>query len=150
MKRIRWVAIAVAALFATPALAGPTFALDEKSFDGMVDKGGILFIDWMAPWCAACKAFGPVYEKVAGRHPDVAFARVDTDQEQSLSHDLRIESIPTLMVVRDGVVVATRIGLVTEPELEALVTRARALDMDKIRAEQAREKAKATDVKDPS
>lgn len=167
MRWTHWMAIAGVGLCASPALAerdgtredpasttpraaarpesaaSATIDLDEATFDRTIDKGGIVFIDWWAPWCAACRAFGPVYERVAARHPDVTFARVDTDQERSLSSDLRIESIPTLMVIRDGVIVATRIGTLTEAELEALVKRVRALDMDTIRAEIAREKAAA-------
>jgi thioredoxin len=127
-----------------------TIVLDETTFDRTIDKGGIVFIDWWSPWCAACRAFGPVYERVAARHPDVTFARIDTDQERALSSDLRIESIPTLMAIREGVIVATRIGTLSEAEVEALVQRVHALDMDTIRAEIAREKAAAAGRREAS
>jgi len=110
-----------------------TQALTGEDFKSAVEKGGILFIDWWAEWCGPCKAFAPVYEKVAEENPDITFAKVDTDKEQQLAAAFGIRSIPTLMIFRDGVPLFAQPGALPESDLEELVRKVRALDMDEVR-----------------
>jgi thioredoxin 1 len=110
-----------------------TQALTGEDFKNAVEKGGILFIDWWADWCGPCKAFAPVYEKVADANPDITFAKVDTDKEQQLAAAFGIRSIPTLMIFRDGVPLFAQPGALPQSDLEELVRKVRALDMDEVR-----------------
>ncbi len=105
---------------------------------------GIVLIDWWAPWCGPCRAFGPIYEQVAAKHPDITFAKVNTEEEQELAAAFGIRSIPTLMVLRDKVLLFAEPGALPEAALEDLVRQVRALDMEAVHREAARdEEAKA-------
>src|SRR5919201_2850630 len=110
-----------------------TVALTTEEFKPTVEKGGILFIDWWADWCGPCRAFAPVYEKVSEANPDVTFAKIDTDQEQQLATAFGIRSIPTLMIFRDGVPLFAHPGALSQSDLEELLQKVRALDMDEVR-----------------
>ncbi len=119
-----------------------TVAITKDTFKQTVEKDGIVLIDWWAPWCGPCRAFAPTYEKVAKKHPDVTFAKVNTEEEQELAGSFDIRSIPTLMILRDRVLVFAQPGALPEAALEHLITQVRALDMDKVRAEIAEHEKK--------
>lgn len=108
--------------------------LDAASFDETVRKGGIVFVDWWAPWCGPCRAFGPVFERVAARHADATFGKVNTEVQQELAAAAGIQSIPTLMVFRDGILLYAQPGALPESALEQLVATVRGLDMEEVRA----------------
>ena len=108
-------------------------ALTTEEFKDTVEKGGIVFIDWWAEWCGPCRAFAPVYDKVSEENPDVTFAKIDTDKEQQLAQAFGIRSIPTLMIFRDGVPLFAQPGALSREDLEELVRKVRALDMDEVR-----------------
>ena len=113
----------------------PTVDVSESNYKEVVEKDGLVLVDWWAPWCGPCRVFGPTYEKVAGRHPDVTFAKVNTEEEQALAASFQIMSIPTLMILRDKILLFSQPGALPEAALEELIQKARDLDMDKVRAE---------------
>jgi len=117
----------------------PVVLLGMKDFQQAIEKGGIVFIDWWAPWCGPCRSFAPTYEKVAEANPDVTFAKINTDEEQELAGALQIRSIPTLMIFRDKVLLFSQAGALPQSVLEDLVKKVRALDMEPVRAEKARQ-----------
>ncbi len=120
-----------------------TVEITQGNFKELVERQGIVLIDWWAPWCGPCRVFGPTFEKVAAKHPDVTFGKVNTEEQQELAGAFDIRSIPTLMILRDGVLLFSQPGALPEAALEDLVKQVRALDMEKVRAEiAAQEKAR--------
>jgi len=121
-----------------------TVEITQENFKQTVEKEGIVLLDWWAEWCGPCKAFGPTFEKVAAKHPDITFGKVDTEAQQELAGSFEIRSIPTLMILRDKVLLFSQAGALPEAALEDLIKQVRALDMEKVRAEIAEQEKKAT------
>jgi len=116
-----------------------TVALTAENFNQYVEKDGVLVIDWLAPWCAPCRAFGPVYDKASETHADVTFGKVNTEEQPELAGTFQIQAIPTLMVFRDQVLVFARPGAIPAAALDEIISQVRALDMDDVRKKIAEE-----------
>lgn len=110
-----------------------TVDITTAEFEKTVTENDIVLVDFWAEWCGPCKAFGPVFEKVSGKNPEITFAKVDTDAEQQLGAMLQIQSIPTLMAFREGIAVFRHSGAIPEQALDDLVEQIKGLDMDEVR-----------------
>jgi len=110
-----------------------TIELNKDNFGEAVSKPGTVLVDFWAAWCGPCRQFAPVFEDAAENNPDLTFGKVDTEAEVELAQAFGISSIPTLMVVRDGVVVYAQPGALPGPALAELIGKVRDLDMDEVR-----------------
>jgi thioredoxin 1 len=116
----------------TTTMETATVQVTEANFKATVESG-IVLLDFWAAWCGPCRMFAPVFEEAAARHPDVVFGKVDTEAEQGLAAAFQIQAIPTLMVLRDGVLLAAQPGVLPASAIDEIVEKVRALDMDEIR-----------------
>ncbi|GHH71551.1 putative thioredoxin-2 [Streptomyces sulfonofaciens] len=110
-----------------------TVELTKENFDQTVTDNDFVLIDFWASWCGPCKQFGPVYEKAAEANPDLVFGKIDTEAQPELAQAFGIQSIPTLMIVRDQVAVFAQPGALPEAALDDVIGQARNLDMDEVR-----------------
>ena len=121
-----------------------TMDLTKENFEQTVNGNPIVIIDFWAPWCGPCRGFAPVFEKASESHPDVVFAKVNSDEQQELAGAFNIRSIPTLMVFREKVILFQQAGALPGQALEQVLTQAKSLDMAKVHEEIAQQQKQAT------
>ena len=114
-----------------------TIELTKDSFETTITGNDIVLLDFWASWCGPCKQFAPVFESMSESHPDVVFAKVNTEEQQELAGHFQIRSIPTLMVFREQINVFSQPGAMPPAELEDLLDKVTALDMDEVRSQVA-------------
>ena len=105
------------------------------NFNELIEGNDMVLIDFWAPWCGPCRCFAPTFEAASDSHPDIVFAKVNTEEQQELAAAFNIRSIPTLMAFRDQIVLYAQPGAMPASGLEQLIGQMRALDMDAVRAD---------------
>jgi len=112
-----------------------TIALTKDNFNDTVEKNDTIIIDFWAEWCGPCKSFAPTFETASENHEDVIFAKVNTEEQQELAEACNIRSIPTLMIFREQILLYSQAGALPPAQLEDIIDKTKALDMDQVRAD---------------
>jgi len=107
----------------------------QDGFEDLIKNNDFVIIDFWAPWCGPCKSFAPVYEELSEKYPDIVFSKVNTEEEQELAGSFNIRSIPTLMIMREQIVLFSQAGALQASQLEEVIVQAQSLDMDQVRKE---------------
>ena len=118
-----------------------TLELTAENFNETIESNDIVIVDFWAPWCGPCKSFAPTFEAASESHPDVVFAKVNTEDETELAQGCGIRSIPTLMLFRQKILLFNEAGALPPAQLEDMVAKVKELDMDQVRASMAEAEA---------
>jgi thioredoxin len=112
-----------------------TIELTTENFKDTINNHPMVIIDFWAGWCGPCRSFAPTYEAESEKHPDIVFAKVDTEAQQEIASGFNIRSIPTLMVFRDQIILYAEAGALPPAAFAQLVEQVKGLDMDQVRAD---------------
>ncbi len=123
-----------------------TMALTKENFDATIGGNDIVVIDFWAEWCGPCKQYGPIFEKVSETYPDIVFAKVNTEEQQELAGHFQVQSIPTTVIMREGIGIFQQPGLIPEEALTDVLKQASELDMEMVKQEIAKEQAKGNEA----
>jgi len=108
---------------------------NESDLERVLEQHDTALVDFWAPWCPPCREFAPLFERAAERHPQLAFCRVNADDAKPLAQAFDVQSIPTLIVIRERIMIASQPGYLPEAKLDELLSKVGALDMDEVRRE---------------
>ena len=119
--------------------------LTQSNLDDTINNNDIVVIDFWAPWCGPCQTFKPIFEQAAEKHEDAIFASCNTEEESELAAMFQIQSIPTLVVFRDGIGIFGQPGMLPAEALDELMDKVREVDMEEVRAEVEKQQGTATE-----
>ena len=119
----------------------PTTDITKDTFEDTINNNDLVIVDFWATWCGPCKSFAPIYEAVSDKHEDIVFAKVNTEEQQELAASFQIRSIPTLMIIREQIVIFSQAGMLPESALEDVIGKAKELDMNMVREEIKKQQA---------
>ena len=121
-----------------------TIEITKENFEDIVTKNSMVILDFWASWCGPCKAFGPTFEAVSEKYPDVVFGKINTEEQQELAGHFQVRSIPNVMLFRDQVVLFSQPGAMPAAGIDSVIEQAKALDLAKVRAEIAESEAQGS------
>jgi thioredoxin 1 len=120
-----------------------TVEVTQENLHQIISGNNMVIVDFWAPWCGPCRSFAPAYEAASEKHPDVVFAKVNTEEQQTLAGYFQIRSIPTLMIFREKIIIFSQPGALPAAALEQVIDKAKSLDMNEVRREIEKESANA-------